>query len=121
MKTTEIDIIEKNIDFEFTLEVDKAYFKHWKPKTFLDYSYSLSMIETTQEQYTLLIKHLKSENASGIHPKFKLNWSIPEEIDIDWWNPTQETIENTFYIPIDKGSIQTKYEDGKIFILKTKN
>lgn len=121
MKTTEIELIEKNLDFKFTLEVKRSHFKHWKPKTFLDYSYSLSMVETTQEQYELLINHLKSQNATGIHPKFKLNWTIPEEIEIDWWNPSLETIDNTFYIPIDKGSIQMKYEDGKIYVLKTKN
>lgn len=120
MNTKQISEIENVLDFKFSLNVEKVYHEYWKPNEKLAYSYTISKIKTSEKQYGLLTDHLKL-NDKYEHPKFKLNWSIPKEIKADWWDPSSETIQNTIYISLQNGWIQTKYENGFIYVLKTLN
>ena len=120
MNTKEINQIENVLDFKFLLDVEKVYHEYWKPSENLEYSYTIIKIKTSEKQYELLTDHLKLNEKSG-HPKFKLNWSKPKEIKADWWDPSSETIQNTVYITLPNAWIQTKYENGFIYVLKTLN
>lgn len=120
MSTKSIDIIEKDLGFKFQHHVEAAHFEYWKPSEMLAYSYTLSKIQTSEVQYELMVRDLKSR-LNAFNPQFKLNWEIPAEIRIDWWDPTVETPPNTTYVTFENGWIQTKYECGFIYILKTLN
>ncbi len=120
METKNRNKIEEMLDYKFNYPVEETYYEHWKPKEELDYSYTLSRIKITQEHYNHLVNHLVTKNDFE-HPKFKLNWTIPDEFDAAWWNPELETPSNAVYKSFESGWIQIKYEKKQVYILLTIN
>ena len=120
METKNINEIEELLNYKFKDNVAEVHYEHWKPSEELAYSYTLGRIKITHEQYELLVNYLETENHYE-HPKFKLNWMAPDEVDLNWWNPEPESPSNALYNSFENGWIQIKYEKEQVYILKTIN
>lgn len=120
METKTINKIEELLNYKFKQDVEETYYEVWKPNEELAYSYTIGKIKISREQYELLVHYLETEN-NFEHPKFKLNWKIPDEFDADWWNPKLESSPNTIYNSFENGWIQIKHENEYVYILQTIN
>lgn len=120
METNNINNIEELLNYKFKYNIEETHYEYWKPNEELAYSYTISKIKISQEQYNLLVNDLENKNDYE-YPKFKLNWTIPDEFDVDWWNPEPESLTNMRYNSFENGWIQIKYEKGYTYILKTIN
>ena len=119
MNTNEIKQIKHHFDVDI-IAAKEVHIAYWKPQEMMDYSYAIGTITTTEEEYERVIIQLEAKY-KVTSPAFKMNWKVPNEVVEPWWNPSEKTIANTRFIKLKNGWIQTKYEGGKIYVLKTIN